>query len=351
MQDQTGEGSSPRYAWEMPKPSSEPPRAAGVLLGSHIRANEDLTSYEDRLHLAVSTAEKTGDPLLVGKALHRLGLHLETLGQLEQAERLLSQASAFGQPSPASGENLAAINDHGVVLARLGRSEEAGVRFVQAADGFDTTTNVSVTLAARQNQALLAWVSDDPDEAFALWGSAFRLARETDNASANAEVLNSIAVCRMLEGDSDEALQLLNRASLLALRGGNVRSLAFTNNNIGLVFSGPPRGDHVAAIPFVEAALKLLDGPVDFLALLYVLNNNIIVYEQAHLEPARSFRTQFAESLKSFTSAYPSRSADVERAVRRGTFPDRSHLDITDEWDISPQLALLRACARCGVRD
>jgi tetratricopeptide (TPR) repeat protein len=353
MPEGVQEGSSRRYAWEKAKPSSEPPRAAGLLLDPHVRPNEDLRDYEARLHSAVSDAEKTGNTMLVGRSLHRLGLHLETLGRLEQAERTLSQATnaSDGASSP-SNEHLAVVNDHGVVLARLGRHGEAAAKFGQAASDLKTTVHSPITLAAQQNQALLTWVNGNQGEALDLWEAAFQIARETDNASANAQILNSIAVTRMLEGDSDEALQLLNRALLLALRGGNVRSLAFTYNNIGLVFSGPPRGDHVAGVPFVEVALKLLDGPIDVLALLYVLNNNIIVYEQAHLEPARHFRTQMAEALKSFTSVYPRRSTDIERAIKQDGVSNGSDEEASnDEWEISAQPALLRTCARCGVQE
>jgi tetratricopeptide (TPR) repeat protein len=260
-------------------------------------------------------------------------------------------ALATANNSELSLSRLAALNDHGVVLARLGRLEEAEENFERASERVGGREKPALALAVKRNQGLMAWIGEDPTAGLDLWADAFRAGRTADDAGGNAQTLNNVGVLRLLEGEGDEALQLFNRAILLAQRGGDLRSLVFAYNNLGLTFSGPPRGDHIAAIPFAEMALALLTGPLDILVRLYVLNNNIIVYEQAHLEPARKFRAQFAESLKAFTSTYPHRRADLERAKFASSSGLRDpDLSRDDEWEISAAPVLLRAGARCGVQ-
>lgn len=344
-------GRSDGFAWEEAKQPSQSPRAAGALLRLQARATEDLRKRESRLRAEVSAAEQSGDVSLLYQSHHRLGLHLEAEGTLDAAERSLREAAVTSAgDSTLAGAHAAATNDHGVVLARLGRHDEAAENFLKAYELAKPAEVTAVTLAAKQNQGLMAWVIDD-DRAKAqdLWDDTFRAGRERDDPAANAHVLNNVAVMRLIEGGRDEALQLLSRAELLAQRAGDIRSLAFANNNIGLIYSGPPQGDHFAAIPFAEMALALLTGPTDILARLYVLNNNIIIYEQAHLEPARLLRTQLAETLKAFTAPYPSRSLDIEQIAFSNSVDESV---ITDrEWTISARPVLLRSCARCGVHE
>lgn len=341
------------YPWEQAKQPSESARTVGALLGPHVGADEDFRNLESGLRLEVADAESSGDAALIYRAHHRLGIHLEARGSLGQAERAMREAALVTvDNSELSLSHLAALNDHGVVLARIGRLEEAEENFNRASQRIGNREKSALVLAVKRNQGLMAWISKDPTLGLDLWADAFRSSRTADDAGANAQTLNNVGVLRLLEGEGDEALQLFNRAILLAQRGGDLRSLVFAYNNLGLTFSGPPRGDHIAAIPFVEMALALLTGPLDILVRLYVLNNNIIVYEQAHLEPARRFRAQFAESLRSFTCAYPQRRADVERAIfaRGASNVTEVDLPLDDEWEISADPVLLRAGARCGVQ-
>jgi tetratricopeptide (TPR) repeat protein len=342
-----------RHAWEEPKRAAESPRAAGVLLDSYTRAGEDLRDREAHLRSEVTSAEQAGGKKEnLYRALHRLGLHLETEGALDQAERSLRRAvDLCDQSSEMSRSHAAALNDHGVILARLGRREEAEEKFSLAIEISQRDEYETVTLTVQRNRGLISWAAGDSNAALDIWNMAFRLARESDDAKANAQILNNVAVLVLLEEKGDEALQLLNRAVLLGQRAGDVRGLACMYNNLGLIFSGFPRGDHIAAIPFLEMALALLSGSVDILARLYVLNNNIIVYEQAHLEPARKFRVQFAETLKSFPFAYPSRLADVEQTIFAKNRPGSAEEETAErEWDISAYPALLCSCSRCGVQ-
>ncbi len=340
-----------RYVWDEPKRAGDLPRAAGVLLETHIRADQDLREREEHLRNALSDAEDSGDPAVLYQAHHRLGLHLEIAGALDAAAQSLCRAVDICTNHPELPRQLsAASNDYGVTLARLGRTEEAEENFAAAMEADQLGAEGRVESAVQRNRALISWTAGEPGNALDLWNAAFRSARERDDAMANAQILNNVGVLKLIDEESDEALRLLNRAVLLAQRGGDLRALACMYNNLGLVFSGPPRGDHSGAIPFVEMSLALLSGTIDVLARLYVLNNNIIVYEQAHLEPARKFRKQFADTLKAFPFAYPSRSADVERAalVRPGMSATNGEGE-DREWTISAHPALLSCCARCGV--
>jgi tetratricopeptide (TPR) repeat protein len=352
--DETAAG----YAWEQAKRSSDSPRAAGALLAPHVRADEDLRKRESLLRTAVTEAERSGDPALIYGPQHRLGLHLEAMGTLEQAQQALASAvAASAQDADLSSCHAAVTNDHGIVLARLGRHEKASECFALASQFAERSGEQALTRSAQGNRGLMAWLEGRTSDCLELWDGAFRTARSADDAAANARILNNVGVLKLLEGNGDEAvhqeaLRLFNRAILLAQRGGDIRGLAFTYNNLGLSFSGPPHGEHSAAIPFVEMSLALLTGPLDILARLYVLNNNIIIYEQVHFEPARKFRAQFADTLKTFTSAYPHRSADVERSVYAGDLSDSTDgIPEDDEWEICEHPVLLRAFSRCGVRD
>lgn len=339
------------YPWERAKQPSESAREVGALLGRHVSADEDFRDLESNLREEVSNAEKSGDPASVYKSQHRLGLHLEALGKLEQAERALNEAAVVSAASSALLSGHAAVtNDHGVILARLGRHHEAAELFRQAFEHVGGSEKHTLGLSAQQNLGSMAWINQGPTAALDLWAEVFRTARAIDEPGAHSQILNNVAVLRLLEKEGDEALQLFHRATLAAQRGGDVRTLAYAYNNLGLFFSGPPLGNHIAAIPFVEMSLALLMGPLDLLARLYALNNNIIVYEQAHFEPARKFRTQFAETLKSFTSAYPHRAADIERVVYSRSPAPSNDLSVPDEWEISADPVLLLSLARCNVQ-
>lgn len=341
-----GVSNTNRYSWEQAKRPSDSPRAAGALLGAHLRADEDLFERESELRAALERANAAGESREVCSTLHRLGLHLEAMGGLEAAEQALASAVATADGKSRSPEHAAVANDRAVVLARMGRHEEANESLARA----ECLGENEIAGHVQRNQGLLALVEGDLARSLDLWNAAFRTARNIDDPGANAQILNNVAVLRILEGEGDEAYQLLNRALLLAQRAGDIRGLAFTYNNLGLGFSGPPQGNHSAAIPFMEMALALLIGPVDILARLYVLNNNIIVYEQAHLEPARKFRSQFAATLKTFASSYPRRSSDIERSVfarpSEGLAATPEH---DDEWEISAHPVLLRSCSRYGI--
>lgn len=339
------------FAWEQAKRSTESARPAGVLLEAHTRVGDDLRDQDRRLRSAASAAEGGDDLELLYRSHHFLGLHFEAQGLFESAEQAMRKAIDASGADPALSHSHAAVtNDHGVVLARLGRYSDADESFAKALQRDGKPESNRVALSAQLNSGLMTWLLGDSGKALRCWDAVFSTARERDDAAVNAEILNNVAVMRLLEGDSDEAVKLLNRAVLLAQRGGDIRGLAFMYNNIGLAYSGPPHGDHFAAVPFVEMALALLEGSVDVVARLYVLNNNILVYEEAHLEPARKFRAQLANTLKTFTTAFPSRSADVEHAAfarqqadsPRGASPEQ-------EWEISAIPSLLRACSRCGV--
>lgn len=339
------------HAWEEPKRPSESPRAAGALLDAHIRADDDFRERETLLRQALASAEEEGDTLRLPRAHHRLGLHLEAEGALQQAEAMLRTASASANESNCPQADRAAIaNDHGVTLARLGQLVEAESQFARAVELASPDELGGLWSAAEANQGLMAWVGGDEERALACWNGAFRTARESDEAAVNAQVLIHVAIRRLQAEEGEAALQLLNRAVLLAQRAGDVRTLAFAYNNIGILFSSYPRGDHSAAIPFVEMALALLVGTVDVVARLNVLNNNVLTYEQVHFEPARKFRTQFTETLKSISFAYPSRWADIEPMVFA-----RGQVELSEaaghEWEIYEHPVLLRSCARCGVRE
>jgi tetratricopeptide (TPR) repeat protein len=342
-----------RHAWDEPKRSADSPRPAGILLDAHAQAGQDLHEREARLRSQVSESEQIGDPFELYKAQHALGLHFETEGALDQAEESLRSAVEVCRGESALLRSMAAVsNDHGVVLARLGRRVEAEDSLASASEILQFEDLDPITLAAKRNRGLISWAGGKSSAALDLWNEVFRNARDRDDAEANAQILNNVSVLRLLDGEAEEALQLLSRAVLLAQRAGDLRGLACMYNNLGLIFSGPPRGDHVAAIPFVEMALALLSGAIDVLARLYVLNNNIIIYEQAHLEPARRFRRQFSDTLKAFPFSYPSRLADVERTIFSS---DHSPVTVEDsadrEWEISAHPALLCCCARSGVQE
>lgn len=339
------------YTWDRAKRPSASPRPAGVVLERHIRQpGDDLEDHEIRLREDLTAASERGDAALIYAASHRLASHLEALGALDQAEILMRDAvSASNGNSQCANEHLAALNDYAIVLARLGQSEDAIANLMRASK-INGQPRSSLTQSVLRNRGLMDSLNGDRVKAFELWDKAFRTAREVDDPAASGEILNNVAVVQLLAGENDHALQLFNRATLLAQRGGDIRGLAFAYNNLGLIFSGPPRGDHFAAIPFVEMALALTES-IDTLASLYILNNNIIIYEQAHLEPARKLRGTFAEILKSFSSVYPNRAHDIERAVYSKDRPESAEDRGRDaEWAISGHLALLRSFSRCGVQ-
>jgi tetratricopeptide (TPR) repeat protein len=338
------------YAWEQAKRSSDSPRAVGALLEPHIRADEDLRERESQLRAEAAQADESGDSALIYRAHHRLGLHLEAVGALEMAESAMGRAVEASDGAPKA--HMAATNDHGVSLVRLGRADEARPAFDRATDIATSVDAESLAHSVMSNRGLLAWHEGQEREGLDLWSSAFGTARDADDATTNARILTNVAALRLLEEESEEAMQLLNRAILLAQRGGDIRSLAFTYNNLGLIYAGYTRGEHFAAIPFVEMALALLTGPVDVLARLYVLNNIILVHEQAYMEPARKFRAQFDGTLKFFSSSYPRRSADIERTVYASPSADTPDGGPgEDRWEIFPHPVLLRPGSRCGVQE
>ena len=271
---------------------------------------------------------------------------------MEAAEKSLAAAVSTCSSDASAKEWAAALNDQAVLLLRLGRDTEAAdkleeSRSIAIAGGWD-----DVARCVNRNKGVLAFTQDRRDEGLDLLNTAFREGRAADDAVGNGQILNNVAVLRLLEDDTAEAMQLFNRAILLEQRGGDLRGLAFTYNNLGLVFSGRTRGDHFAAIPFMEMALPLLTGPVDVLGRLYVLNNNILVHEHAHLETARKLRIQFEETLKSFHSSFPRRALDAERIVYANEESESfSGPTANDEWDISPAPVLLRPCSRCGPQE
>jgi tetratricopeptide (TPR) repeat protein len=271
---------------------------------------------------------------------------------LEAAEKSLSAAVSICSSDASAKEWTAALNDHAVLLLRLGRDSEAAdkleeARSIASAGGWD-----DVACCVNRNKGLLAFTQERPQEGLGLLNTAFQEGRAADDAVGNGQILNNVAVLRLLEDDTAEAMQLFNRAILLEQRGGDLRGLAFTYNNLGLVFSGHTRGDHFAAIPFMEMALPLLTGPIDVLGRLYVLNNSILVHEHAHLEPARKLRVQFGDTLKSFHSSFPHRALDAERIVyEKEDSESFSEPTPNDEWDISPAPVLLRPCSRCGPQE
>jgi tetratricopeptide (TPR) repeat protein len=336
------------YDWEQAKRSSDQPRALGALLEPHVRADEDLREHEAQLRSEVVAAERSSDARSLCEARHRLGLHLEVAGALEAAQESLAAAASDSASEVPAAARTAVLNDHGVLLLRLGRVGEADDLFRQAVELAEREPRQDLANAVRRNRGLAAWAGGTPEEGLELWNTAFRLGRAADEAGGNGKILNNVAILRLLQGEATEAMQLFNRAILLAQRGGDIRALAFTYNNLGLVFSGHTRGDHFAAIPFMEMALALLTGPIDVLGRLYVLNNNIIVYEKAHLEPARKFRAQFSETLKSFHSSFPRRSLDVERVPYASHVPEP---DADDAWEIASTPVLLRSCSRCGPQE
>lgn len=323
----------------------------GALLEGHIRADEDLRSRESEYRAAAQAAADDGEnPARLTIALHRLGLQLEVTGAFDAAEASFARAAEVSAADAALiGERAAIANDAGAVLARLGKHREAEVSLETAATLASDANLPEVLQAAMRNQGLLAWIAGEKARCLELWDGCFRAARAVDDPAGNAKTLNNIAVLSLLNDESNEAAQLFNRAVLLAQRAGDLRTLAFAYNNLGLILSGHTRGDHFKAIPFVEMALELLAGPVDIVARLYVLNNNIHVYENAHVEAARGFRAQFDETLKAFTSSYPRRSADAER-VPYALYTPEAELDppARDDWEISAAPVLLRTFSRCG---
>lgn len=339
------------YDWERAKRSSDSPRAVGALLEPHLRADEDLLERESQLRSEVAAAQRSHPAQATHLAQHSLGLHLEIAGDLEAAEAALAAAVASSADEDSPLAHAAALNDQAVLLLRLNRLSEAADLMRKVIEIAEAEQRQDLANAARRNQGLAAWAAQQPEEGLERWDAAFRIGRSADEAAGNGQILNNVAVLRLLQGEVNEAMQLFNRAILLAQRAGDIRTLAFTYNNLGLVYSGHTRGDHSAAIPFLEMALALLTGPVDVLGRLYVLNNNIIVYELAHLEPARKFRTQFAETLKTFHSSYPQRELDAERVVYAQQEPGGGGKPDEDEWEIASVRVLLRSCSRCGPQE
>lgn len=339
------------FAWEAAKHASDSPRAVGALLESHLRVGDDLREREFALQVSLNDARKAGDAKRMCAAAHRLGSHLEMEGELDRAADTLELAIEASRDGTVA-ERTAVINDHGVLLARLGLHSEAERAYDESARLAATESRSDLMQAIRHNQATLAAARGESSSALELWNEAFSVARQRDDTQANARVLNNVAILKLFAGERDEALQLFNRAILLAQRGGDIRVLALTYSNLGLVFSGAPVGDHHATIPFAEMSLALLTGPVDILARLYVLNNNIWVFEEAHVEPARRFRSQFAETLKFFSSTFPNRGRDIERVIY-GVQPTEVATQSApeDDWEICTRPVMLRPCARCGVQE
>jgi len=302
----------------------------------------------------VIDAEQGADPVLHYRSNHQLGLFLETQGDLDGAMHSLTKATGASHGhSDLIRAHAASANDLGVVMSRLGRHEEALERLRQAFDLARRANLEDVAFACQRNQGLVHWADNDRSSALDLWDTVFDAARRVDDAVGNAQILNNVGVMRLLEKDREAAFQLFTRALLLAQRGGDLRNLAFIYNNIGVSYAGPPHGDHVAAVPFVEMALALLTSATDVLGRLYALNNCIIEHEQVqlggHVEPDRKFRNLLAETLKSFTTPYPSRFADIEQ-VRTPNHP-ADDVTVDREWALSTYPVLLRSCSRCGVQE
>ena len=152
--------------------------------------------------------------------------------------------------------------------------------------------------------------------------------------------MNNAAVLLARQGQASEAERLLQRAIVLRQRGGDLRGLGHTYNNLGLL--SQKRGNLVGAIPFLEMAAVLLAEAGDLPALVIALSNNVVVFEQHYLEPARALRETFESAIAAVTIYLP-RPVPDSNVVRLRTYSSvvPSEEPAEPEWGVIAEGAAL----------
>ncbi|HYV14396.1 MAG TPA: tetratricopeptide repeat protein [Conexibacter sp.] len=159
------------------------------------------------------------------------------------------------------------------------------------------------------NLGVLTMQGGDFAAALDCFDRAFAVGRELDDDPLKAAALNNAALAYALAGNVGEASPLLERAALLAQRIPDRIGNARAYNNIGVL--NFQAGRLFEAIPYFEMALSLVEESGDRPAILEILNNNVLAFEQQYLEPATAFRTAFQAALDAGDRPHADRFVDA----------------------------------------
>lgn len=196
-------------------PSSTPMSAAEARL-----IREEEMSTRQRLATAqAELSEDSGDERGVSPLLNEVGELLRSLGQLEAAQSLFTEAldARRAKYGPAHPATLTSQNNLGLLLLQMGNHEAAHPLLLDATKTRRDTQGRRhpETLTAMNNLASLHKARNELDAAVALYREALDARREA-LGSHNPDTLtsiNNLASCLMGQGKLHEAEPLLVEAS------------------------------------------------------------------------------------------------------------------------------------------
>ena len=182
--------------------------------------------------------------------LAQLAEAYEHLGRLDDVEYVLS----------ATAHHEVISNDHRVVWTiwrarlRCRQGDSAGAERLLTAElvTAEERDEIEAVSELQTALALVDFAHGRVDSAFDRLDLAFGKARDIKSTPAKAHALSAVGVGYTLRSDYTEAVDILQRASLLHQRTGDRNALAKVYNNIGVNFL-VRECEHVA-IPYLEFA-------------------------------------------------------------------------------------------------
>ncbi|MHC4598140.1 MAG: SpoIIE family protein phosphatase [Planctomycetota bacterium] len=169
---------------------------------------------------ALELAEKTGDPKLRVRALHRRGVALSRLNRYPEAIAELDRALTLATEDDFAHEKSSLLADRAAFRSGSGVPPAEVLGEVKAAEKIDRSTGDQIRLAKNLNlQGILYTEMEDPDAAVEAFQASVDLERELGTISDG--IVANLGYARSAIGDVKGAMACYTEAEELARRAGS----------------------------------------------------------------------------------------------------------------------------------
>jgi predicted ATPase/DNA-binding winged helix-turn-helix (wHTH) protein len=224
-------------------PGIAPAVAARIKFARGYRPVYQLRSADEDLREAVEFAERTGDRVLVARAVAVLALHRLTPENARQAMATISRAIEELRPLGLTRSLANMTGRLGVAADLAGETATARRCYLEALRLSQSIGNRRMAVVYRSNLAELRFTENDVDGAIVDATEALRLARQSGFKVNDCQTATNLGAYLMVRGDTAEATRVLLGSLVLArsLDEPFLAMHAIQHLALGLARRGDPR--------------------------------------------------------------------------------------------------------------
>lgn len=222
-------------------------------LADAYRMLSQLDAAEDELLQVQDLPAAQANPSLKGSLLRKLGMLLDTRGDVGRAEAAFREALQLALEHGAQDAIASSHGNLGLSLANRGSNEEALEHLRQAIEVCERSGNTWYLGASNTNMGMLLNQAGRPEQAESYLRRALAIHATTGNARGRTIACYNLANTMLDLQRLDEAEKLFREVMTVAVEVGDASIYAQAQSSVGFIIYR--RGDKAAGLAMIQQAL------------------------------------------------------------------------------------------------